>query len=163
MKSYRIHVPYINGAGVYVSAGIYTEDQIDLGEARHKSILTLESSEITIETKPETDDIRIWEPVINDPTAVKEIKLEHGKQTIKVKQVKINSADFEEIDNIKYVSKKVAHKVIEERDSKRFSTYLELDERVPLGFNRKWEDIISIDFEYTPPTVTTNSYTVEPV
>ena len=100
--------------------------------------------------------------VINDPTAVKELKFEPTQQILKVTPLKINSAKFEDINKIKYVGKKQAEKVVSLREETKFISYLDLDERVPLGFNRKWEDLVHIDFEYKVSTLDNHAYSVTP-
>lgn len=162
-NKYRIHIPYINSSGNRIADGIYSEGEFDMAEARYKSIVTLENSELKAKSVPEPDTIKTFEVKIDDPLAVKDLKLDPTQKIIKVEPLKINSAKFEDINKIKYVGKKQADKVIELRANKKFSNYVELNQLVPLGFNRKWEDLIAIDFEYKVPTLDNNAYSVTPV
>lgn len=158
---YKVNIPYIDNDGKYIGVGIYDESDIDLGVARYKSIITAETSDVEARVEPQPDFIKTFEPKINDPTAVKELKMDPEKKILKVKHLKINSASLQDISDVKYVSKKIAQKVIDLREEAKFSNYLDLDERVPLGFNRKWEDIVAIDFEYIPTTINNHSYSID--
>lgn len=160
MKRYKLHQSYNDSTGKYIAAGEYDENQIDVAEARYRSIITQVSSNIQVEDVKQPDTINIVDLSQDDPTGVKTVKIEPKKTQTKVKTIKINKASVDDIAALKYVSKKQAELVEKLRSESKFESYNDINERIPLGFNRKWEDISALDFEYNPPTIDNNSYSV---
>ena len=151
MKTYKVHQAYINGNGKVIVAGEYNETEVDLAEARAKSIITLNSSNLQTVVVEKPDEITIKK--FNITNDILKITLEASMKNIKIQSIKINSTSYESIEQIKYVSSKTARKVIEIRDIKRFINYEDINKRVPLAMSRKWEDVTSLDFEYIQPTI----------
>lgn len=154
---YKVHTGYITMNGEVIFPGIYDEEVLDLAEARRKSHIT--QVDATVETKVEEKPIvsyetKKFETVIKNDKGevvkdnrIREINLEPTITNTTLDTLKINSALFNDIASIKYVSRKVANNVTSERDKAPFKSYIDLNERVSLPFNRKWEDIAVIDFE----------------
>lgn len=149
---YKVHYAYINIKGQTIPAGVYEEEQLDLAEARNKTILTLYDIPDQVKVEKVSDDIgvKVFNPrVANDFDGIKELKLEQEQSKVEKTAIKINSAHEDLIAAIKYVSQKTAKQVVELRAEKPFVSYVDLDERVPLKFNRKWQDLANIEFDYS--------------
>lgn len=145
---YRVHYPYYCTArNVNVPAGVYDEKDIDLTIGRRLSMIS--PANLDVESpKVETKIDQVRDVVMNaDPYGVSEVNLNPEVQHVKLKKLKINSAPEAEIAAIKYVSKKNASDAVVERDDKKFTSYEDLNARVPLAFKRKWEDLTLVDFE----------------
>lgn len=154
---YKVHTSYIDTTGSVVPAGEYDETQIDLAIARARSLVTLASANVKVtETNSyKATDIYV-DPVVNPE--VKVVNMNPTMTTTTVEKIKINSANKDTLLEIKYVGKAMADKVIQARSTQRFDTYAELNSRVPLPKNVKWEDVSVIDFE--PIKVNTNENTL---
>lgn len=153
---YRVHYGYIEDTGRIINAGIYEEKDLDLGIARKRSIVTAVDSSVSSTESPNLSILPIKEFNAVEPD-VKTIKLEAPEITTLVQKVKINSVDITEVSKIKNVGKKTASNVDKQRKERRFESYVDLDKRVPLPFNRKWEDLVVIDFEEVVPFTEANS------
>lgn len=147
---YKIQKSYTNNNNIVIQAGIYDETDIDLAEARSKSYVTSVDAttfaEQTIEQYSDKymyfsatpiEDLKTFNPVVSMVTTV-------------VKALKINSATVDEIAKIKYISRAVAETVANQRATKRFTSYNDLNIRAPLAFSRKWENVAVVDFEPKP-------------
>lgn len=144
-RQYKINLAYITSDGSRIEAGIYEEGTFDLAEARKKSIVTLLDVNIPIKvSQADTMDVQKFN---DDSTELSPVTVEAKLQTVKHETLKINSEASSTIEKLKYVSKKNADDVVKQREIKRFESYNDLNNRVPLKFNRSWEDIVAIDFE----------------
>ena len=146
---YKIHTAYINNNGSIVKAGVYDESEIDLAEARNKTIITL--TDVDLETTiRDREDLIINKKVNNasyeEGKYFKEITLEPKVELVQVKHIDVNNDSEDNISKIKYVGKALAKKAIAERKLSPFINYVDMDTRVPLSFNRKWQDISALVF-----------------
>lgn len=163
MVKYKVHTTYINVNGVLVCAGIYNETDIDLAEARKKSIITSHDIEDSVNTIKSTENInidsidKIGLQIITDNSSdtykktednIKLIELEPSTTVTTVEKLKINLIEEKEFieKKIKYVGKATVAKVIKERSTQEFSSYLDLDTRVPLSLGKTWENTVAVDF-----------------
>jgi DNA uptake protein ComE-like DNA-binding protein len=150
---YKLHTAYVNFHGTVVPAGVHDEKDIDLAEARRKSIVTLADIEIPTKKVPEVDKVveKKFSATPDNSFDITEKVLEPVTETVVKESLKINSATLEEIAALKYIGKITANKVVAERAKERFTTEMELDKRVPLKGGRHWQDIFDIDFETVVP------------
>lgn len=155
IKRYRVLIGYVSYTGEVIQPGEYTNLQIDLAEARNKSMVVDVDSNVKLDIdsglhQNTIRDIKLTSSSYKDVDAIGEIKLEPVIQHIQVNTVKINSASLEELTALKFVAEKTASLVIKEREKSHFTNYIDLNKRVPLRGRRKWEDIAVIDFSSNP-------------
>lgn len=154
-RQYKVHVAYVNANGTIIPAGIHEEGTFDLGEARYKSIVTMLDVEVK-QTTTKVDEMPVHK-FNESSTELTSVDMTAEVKTIKHDFLKINSADVNTITALKYVSKKNAEDVVRLRAAQSFESYADLNARVPLKFNRVWEDITPIDFEQVVGHKTDNS------
>lgn len=149
---YKVHVAYINYNGEVVAAGIYPQSRIDIAEARSKTIIT--TVDALVDVKEETPPAEVRELRFSADDSITLKTLEPANTSVKVEKLKINSADMATLEKAKGIGKATAKKIIEERNKAKFQNYPELDVRVPLRFNKAWEQTVAIDFEPAPLEIT---------
>lgn len=154
-RQYKVHIAYVNSNGSIVPAGVHEEGTFDLAEARYKSIVTMLDVEVK-QTTTKVDEMPVHK-FNEDSTELASVDMTQEVKTVKHDFLKINSADVNTITGLKYVSKKNAEEVVRLREEKPFESYGDLNTRVPLKFNRVWEDITPIDFEEVVGHNTDNS------
>jgi len=159
---YKVHTAYINNNGTIIPIGVYDESEIDVTEARYKSLITLADIELETTIRNREDLIiikNIKNPSYEEGKDFNEIKLEPKIEIVEVKRIDINKAIEDTIASIKYVSKTTAKKVIAERNIKPFTSYVDLDRRVPLSFSKKWQDVSALVFTVDETIEPSREYT----
>jgi DNA uptake protein ComE-like DNA-binding protein len=139
---YKIHTAYVSGNGSLVPAGTYDAEEINLIEARQRSIVTREDATVKI-TKTELPNA-MPVTVIGEPPDVLDLTPEVIQTDVEL--VDINHINKTDLIALKYIGRKTAETVLEERDIRSFSGYGDLNKRAPLPRQRKWEDAHAIDF-----------------
>lgn len=164
---YKVHYTYISYNGVLIQAGLYDVSEIDLAEARYKSIVTLENTDQVkveiIESVEKSNIDNIDKIVINPDKSnstdtynksednLSKIKLTPNINKTTITKIFINKISEQELitKKIKYIGKATVGKLLAERSVKEFDSYIDLDNRVPLAVGKNWEDIIILDFSKT--------------
>lgn len=167
MKKYTVHTSYINSQGVIIRQGVYSEDEIDVAEARRRSYISLVGTSAPIEQEvPKLKEDPVAQINIdnvnhtgiknNDDIAVIKIDTTSEEVVSKNKPVpfKPNTASLSAYIKLPYVGKKTAENAIQARNQAPFLSYQDMDRRVPLSKNRMWEDVAPMDF--TTPDVFDN-------
>jgi DNA uptake protein ComE-like DNA-binding protein len=174
-KRYEVLVAYISYNGVLMKSGVYEAHELDLAEARCKSIiLEVDSSsspaEVTVEKQKSgitNEKVRPVETVskIKDPseeelastaesygknpyqgdTSLAPLFLDGNPVTVTMSKFKINSATVADMLELKHVTKSIAAKVIKARKLEAFISYSDLDSKVPLK-GKSWSDVAVMDF-----------------
>lgn len=157
IKQFKVLIGYVSYTGETIQPGIYSNLEVDEAEARNKSMVVSVDSNVTStkQTGTHHNDVKVKKPVSNysDVNPIKEITLEPVITHTEVKPVKINTATKEELIAFKFVAEKTASYVIQERETKPFSSYQELNNRVPLRGKHKWEEVAVLDFELPTKTM----------
>lgn len=154
MKQYKVHVGFITSDGVILRPGIYDDGTFDVAEARRRSYITEVNAveiEVPVEHKPSdnvVEEIK-FNPVTNSD-AIELIDIRTKPIENQVKPVNINKATETDIIGLKFVGKKTAQKVISLRKNEPFTSYQDLDERVPLT-SKSWEEVGYLVFDYELP------------
>jgi len=153
MKTYTVLIGYISFNGQTIQPGEYTELEIDVAEARNKSQLV---ETVNVLSSFSTEEVVIKEVNLKtvsatslDTDTIKDIHITPTLVTHKVNSITINTATQKELEDLKYVAAKTASHVITERNKKQFTSYADLNQRVPLKFKKQWEDVAVLDFEST--------------
>lgn len=158
---YKVHYPYYCPVrNINYEIGVYEEAELDLVTARRLTMISPANLDVEVKVEP-VKELRVEQTTINaDPLGMQELNLEASVNQVKFVKLKINSASEKDIADVKYVSKKNAADVIEERAKSRFTSYEDLDKRVPLAFKRKWQDLTLVDFELLTELSNTELLTV---
>lgn len=154
---YKVQIGFITSDNEVIKPGIYKSSDIDLAEARKKSIVTAVNANNFIASSPNPDDTIEVKQFYSQPQDIDTKIIQPTIEIKKINAIKINSADIKEIESIKFVGKKTAEAVIKNREDKPFANYIDLDTRVPLRGNRKWQDIAALDFEFKFKTTLMNT------
>lgn len=150
---YKVHFSYITPEGELVNAGIYTPDQIDISIARSRSIITPVDATVSITTTNPLDETYITTvdgTGIKSKADVTEVVINPTKTLTKVTKVDINAISVEDLTKVKHIGKATAEKVIAARKVKPFESYQDLNNRVSLAKQKKWEDVAIIEFKFLP-------------
>lgn len=156
IKYYRVHVGFIDSNGVVIKPGVYSENEVNVAEASRRSYITPELN-YSLEAKDvKADSVAQVEVKSNSSTTastdIKDISLEVEPEQNSPTQVQINYITKTAIVDLKYIGHKTAEKVVSERSKSPFVSYADLDERVPLSGNRKWETVGYLGFESADDT-----------
>ena len=146
MRKYKVHHAYISSNGVVVKEGIYGDTEINIPEARNKTVVTLVDISDVYKTTSAPDIVKELKLNITDTDTIAEIKLVPNIEVKEGNFFNINEAEEAAISALKYVSKANAKKVVEQRIDAPFKSYPDLDARVRLTGGRSWEDIAAIIF-----------------
>lgn len=151
VKYYRVHVAYIASTGEIIKKGVYAEASIDVAEASRRSYITPELNHVHEPSDATVDKVTDITVKQSGPARgsddIKDIKLEAAVNPSNPKSVSINLITKTAIVDLKYVGEKTALKVITEREKCGFESYEDLNKRVPLSANKKWETVAYMVFE----------------
>ena len=139
---YKIHTPYVSANGSLVPAGVYDPDEISLVEARQRSIVTREEANVRVTRTVEPNSMPVIE--IGEPSDTMDLTPEVVHTDVEL--LDINEIGKTALIDLKYVGRKTAEAVIEQREDKRFTDYKDLNDRAPLPRQRKWEDAHALKF-----------------
>lgn len=171
--NYKVHLAYLTQQGVVVKAGIYSDAEIDVAEAQKRTIITPVFSGVELKeeklntnfssdnpldvTKVSLSDSGIQYTSENTIDDVVTTKVFGEVTQLSIPTIKINTASEKDITDLKHVGKKTATKLIKLRNQKWFTSYADLDNKVPLLANKKWKDIALVDFEESPEVNLSNN------
>ena len=139
---YRVHTAYVSSNGSIVPAGVYDADEFNLIEARDRSIVTVENADIKVKSTTLPNSM----PVKEIGKASDTLDLVPKVVQTEVDLVDINSINKTDLIDLKYVGRKTAETVLEQREIKRFTDYKDLNKRAPLPRQRPWEDAHAVKF-----------------
>lgn len=146
---YKVHYTYLDSFGRLIQPGVYEDTDIDIAEARNKTVLTAVEIDSVIEAVQIEDKVNQLRVGNLSGDVVNEIRLEATVSNYKINTLDINKLSEADLINLKYITKATATKVIDERTKQPFINYADLDKRVPLKGVRKWQDIGAFTFENT--------------
>lgn len=147
---YKVHQTYVTDNFKVVTPGIYDESEIDILEARKKTIITGVNTEVTTETLVVNDmaviDLEIVKNNIEDKVKILKIDSTPKPNPVVTSKVDFNRLTEEELSQYKYVGKATAEKVAKQRSIRYFADYDDLDRRVPLKGGKKWIEVGAFEF-----------------
>ena len=146
-KIYRIFPTYITYEGIVIHSGEYSEVEINIDEARLKSTAILVNASDFSSIKDLTSTPN---RVLNN-TGDFDRTLNATITKVEVSKLKINTCSSKAIEDLKFVGRITAQKILEARKDDKISTYAQLDIIAPLKNNKVWQDISVIDFELPEP------------
>jgi DNA uptake protein ComE-like DNA-binding protein len=142
MAKYQVHTAYISSRIGIIQAGIYDEKELDMVEANQRSKVTLYSPDGVAPAIIETTTVPT--ELYSDVLGTKEnfVELKPTVTLVEVKTIAINTISEKDLIKLPHIGKGIATKVMAARP---FTSLKQLNDKVPLPRNRKWEDLFVIE------------------
>lgn len=137
---YKVHMAYVSSNNGLITAGVYDENELDIAEARRRSVVTAHTEALEKEDTVLTTE----KPLFNNKSDI--ITLEPEVVLTKLPVVDINKATMPELLELKYIGTKKADLIVKYRP---FTAYEDLNNSVPLPNKKKWEDVFNVRFTVT--------------